>query len=79
MLVASGDENELSMLCDRVIVFRDGRIEQELTGRRRPDDIVNAIPSLFDQKSSGSNSGSSASSSSSGSSNPIPQTSTRGS
>ena len=42
VLVASGDENELSMLCDRILVFRDGVVEQEITERRRPDDIVNA-------------------------------------
>lgn len=43
VLVASGDENELSMLCDRILIFRNGRVEQEMTHRRRPDDIVNAI------------------------------------
>jgi ABC-type sugar transport system ATPase subunit len=43
VLVASGDENELSMLCDRVIVLADGRIQQELAGPCSPDDIVDAI------------------------------------
>ena len=43
VLVASGDENELSMLCDRILVFRDGRVGEELTGPCTPDDIVDAI------------------------------------
>ena len=43
VLVASGDENELSMLCDRILIFSDGRIQQELTGPSGPDDIVDAI------------------------------------
>jgi ribose transport system ATP-binding protein len=43
VLVASGDENELSMLCDRIIIFRDGAIQQELTEPCSPDDIVDAI------------------------------------
>jgi ribose transport system ATP-binding protein len=43
VLVASGDENELSMLCDRILIFRDGSIEQELTGPQTPDSIVGAI------------------------------------
>lgn len=42
VLVASGDENELSMLCDRILVFRDGRIAQELAGPCAPDDVVDA-------------------------------------
>ena len=50
VLVASGDENELSMLCDRVLVFRDGRVHQELAGSRRPDDIVAAIFSSTDRR-----------------------------
>ena len=43
VLVASGDENELSMLCDRILVFSDGRVLGELTGPCHPDDIVAAI------------------------------------
>jgi ribose transport system ATP-binding protein len=43
VLVASGDENELSMLCDRIVIFSDGRIKQELQGPCAPDDIVDAI------------------------------------
>lgn len=31
-LLASSDEDELAELCDRVLVFRDGRISDELTG-----------------------------------------------
>ncbi len=50
VLVASSDENELSMLCDRILVFRDGRVAQELTGSRRPDDIVAAIFSSTDRR-----------------------------
>jgi len=42
VLVASGDENELAMLCDRVLVFRNGRVAQELAGPCAPDDIVDA-------------------------------------
>ena len=51
VLVASSDENELSMLCDRILVFRDGRIDQELNGPRRPDDIVAAIFSATERRS----------------------------
>ncbi|MFI6073886.1 sugar ABC transporter ATP-binding protein [Actinoplanes sp. NPDC051343] len=43
VLVASSDENELSMLCDRILVFSGGRVDQELCGPSRPDDIVAAI------------------------------------
>jgi ribose transport system ATP-binding protein len=50
VLVASGDENELSMLCDRILVFRDGRVDQELSGPRRPDDIVAAIFAATDRR-----------------------------
>ncbi|GAA2697569.1 ATP-binding cassette domain-containing protein [Actinoplanes palleronii] len=50
VLVASGDENELSMLCDRILVFRDGRVEQELPGPCRPDDIVAAIFAATDRR-----------------------------
>ena len=50
VLVASGDENELSMLCDRILVFRDGRVERELTDARGPDDIVAAIFATTDRR-----------------------------
>nr|WP_274637154.1 sugar ABC transporter ATP-binding protein [Microbacterium bovistercoris] len=43
VIVAGSDENELSMLCDRILVFADGRVRDELTGRQSPDDIVAAI------------------------------------
>jgi len=43
VLVASGDENELSMLCHRILVFRDGRVAQELRDPQTPDEIVSAI------------------------------------
>jgi len=43
VLVAGSDENELALLCDRVLVFGDGRIRQELSGRLTPDEIVHAI------------------------------------
>jgi ribose transport system ATP-binding protein len=50
VLVASSDENELSMLCDRILVFRDGLADRELTGALRPDDIVAAIYSSTDRR-----------------------------
>ena len=50
VLVASSDENELSMLCDRILVLRDGRIDQELPGPSRPDDIVAAIFASTDRR-----------------------------
>ena len=43
VLVAGSDENELALLCDRVLVFEDGRIRQELTGDFTPDDVVSAL------------------------------------
>ncbi|GGK75831.1 ATP-binding cassette domain-containing protein [Mangrovihabitans endophyticus] len=43
VLVAGSDENELSMLCDRVLVFRDGRVHRELAGPCRPEVIVAAV------------------------------------
>jgi len=43
IIVAGSDENELSLLCDRILVFEDGRVRQELHGRQTPDDIVAAI------------------------------------
>jgi ribose transport system ATP-binding protein len=50
VLVASSDENELSMLCDRILVFRDGKIDQQLSGPQRPDDIVAAIFAATDRR-----------------------------
>jgi ribose transport system ATP-binding protein len=43
VLVAGTDETELTMLCDRVLVFRDGRIATELSPGFTPDDVVEAI------------------------------------
>ncbi|MGA4981096.1 sugar ABC transporter ATP-binding protein [Streptomyces cellulosae] len=43
VLVASSDENELALLCDRVLVFADGAVERELTGEFTPHDIVRSI------------------------------------
>ncbi len=43
VLVAGTDETELTMLCDRVLVFRDGRPVEELTGEFTPDDVVQSI------------------------------------
>ncbi|UOE43304.1 sugar ABC transporter ATP-binding protein [Agromyces larvae] len=43
VLVAGSDENELSLVCDRVLVFADGAVRQELTAPMSPDDIVGAI------------------------------------
>jgi ABC-type sugar transport system ATPase subunit len=40
VLVAGADENELSLLCDRVLIVRDGRVADELIGDFGPDDIV---------------------------------------
>jgi len=42
VLVAGSDENELSLLCDRVLVLRDGEVAAELPGPVEPDDIVHA-------------------------------------
>jgi ABC-type sugar transport system ATPase subunit len=42
VLVAGSDENELSLLCDRVLVLRDGVLAAELPGPVQPDDIVHA-------------------------------------
>ncbi|SHN74951.1 sugar ABC transporter ATP-binding protein [Cryptosporangium aurantiacum] len=43
VLVAGCDENELSLLCDRVLVFRDGRVAEELEDKPGADAIVAAI------------------------------------
>ncbi|MGM0931763.1 MAG: sugar ABC transporter ATP-binding protein [Actinomycetota bacterium] len=43
VLVAGSDENELALLCDRILVFLDGRVEQQLTGDLSPDRIVESI------------------------------------
>ena len=43
VLVSGTDETELSLLCDRVVVFRQGGAVEELSGDVTPDDIVSAI------------------------------------
>ena len=40
VLVAGADENELALLCDRVLILRQGRVADELTGTLEPDEIV---------------------------------------
>lgn len=43
VLVSGSDENELALLCDRVLVLDEGRIREELSGDFTPDDIVGAL------------------------------------
>ncbi|MEV6967415.1 sugar ABC transporter ATP-binding protein [Hamadaea sp. NPDC051192] len=43
VLVASSDENELALLCDRLLIFRDGAVCDELAGDLTPDLIVKTI------------------------------------
>lgn len=43
VLVAGSDENELALLCDRVIIVSDGEIRQEIREDITPDSIVEAI------------------------------------
>jgi ribose transport system ATP-binding protein len=42
VLIASIDAVDLAVLCDRVLVFRDGQVAAELTGNLDTDDIVHA-------------------------------------
>jgi len=42
VLIASVDAADLAVLCDRVLVFRDGQVTAELTGDLAQDDIVHA-------------------------------------
>jgi ribose transport system ATP-binding protein len=42
VLVSSVDAADLSVLCDRVLVFRDGTVTAELTGDMTQDDIIHA-------------------------------------
>lgn len=43
VLVSGTDETELALLCDRVVVFREGGAAEELCGDVTPDDIVHAV------------------------------------
>lgn len=43
VLVAGSDENELALLCDRILVFTEGEIGQELDRDLTPDTIVHSI------------------------------------
>lgn len=43
VVVAGSDENELALLCDRVLVFGDGVVREELTDDISPERIVKAI------------------------------------
>ncbi|KAA9158714.1 sugar ABC transporter ATP-binding protein [Amycolatopsis acidicola] len=43
VLVSSSDENELSLLCDRVVIFRDGAAQPDPLDHPSADDIVQAI------------------------------------
>jgi ribose transport system ATP-binding protein len=43
VIVAGSDENELALLCDRILVFSDGIVREELTGELTPERIVGAI------------------------------------
>jgi len=42
VVIASADAADLAVLCDRVLVFRDGRVIAHLSGDLRPDDIIHA-------------------------------------
>jgi ribose transport system ATP-binding protein len=50
VLVASSDENELSMLCDRILVFGSGRVRKELSGPQGPEAIVAAVFASTDRR-----------------------------
>jgi ribose transport system ATP-binding protein len=43
VLLASIDPADLAVLCDRVLVFREGRVARELTGELEPDTITHAV------------------------------------
>jgi ribose transport system ATP-binding protein len=42
VIVSSVDAADLAVLCDRVIVFREGKVAAELTGDLNADDIIHA-------------------------------------
>ena len=43
VLLASSEAPDLALLCDRILIFRDGAVTRELTGRCHPRDILDAI------------------------------------
>ena len=43
VLLASIDPGDLAVLCDRVLVFREGEVVRELTGEIEPDAITHAV------------------------------------
>jgi ribose transport system ATP-binding protein len=42
VVISSVDAADLAVLCDRVVVFRDGKVVAELTGEMTQDDIIHA-------------------------------------
>jgi ribose transport system ATP-binding protein len=52
VLVSSVDAADLAVLCDRVLVFRDGAVAAELTGDLDADDIIHATFATDDQTES---------------------------
>ena len=42
VLISSVDAADLAVLCDRVLVFREGKVVAELTGEMTQDDIIHA-------------------------------------
>jgi ribose transport system ATP-binding protein len=50
VLIASVDAADLAVLCDRVLVFRDGQVAAELTGDLDQDEIVHATFGLAGQQ-----------------------------
>ena len=42
VIISSVDAADLAVLCDRVLVFRDGTVTAELTGEMTQDDIIHA-------------------------------------
>ncbi|WP_371657310.1 sugar ABC transporter ATP-binding protein [Streptomyces sp. NBC_00280] len=43
VVIASIDPTDLAVLCDRVLVFRDGQVTRELTGDLEQDTVVRAV------------------------------------
>jgi ABC-type sugar transport system ATPase subunit len=42
ILMSATDVRDLALMCDRVLILRDGRVVAELTGEFDQDDIVEA-------------------------------------